>query len=53
MHEGKKLCCHMETGETNEYEHRSLLGSLLYLTHSRPDISFVVGCVSRFMTNPQ
>lgn len=53
MLEGTKLCCHMEIGKTNEYEYRSLVGSLLYFTHSRLDISFVVGCVSRFMTNPQ
>jgi hypothetical protein len=25
------------------------VGSLLYLTHSRPDLSYVVGAVSRFM----
>ncbi len=53
MHEGTKLCHHMETRETNEYKYRSLVGSLLYVTHSCPNISFVVGCVSRFMTNPQ
>jgi hypothetical protein len=29
------------------YKH--LLGSLLHLTHSRPDLSYVVGVVSRFM----
>ncbi len=33
MNEGTKLCCDMETVETNEYEYRSLVGSLLYLTH--------------------
>jgi hypothetical protein len=53
MHVGTKLCRHMETRETNEYEYRSPVGSLIYFTHSRPDISFVVGCVSRFTTNPQ
>jgi hypothetical protein len=30
-----------------------LCGSLLYLTHSRPDFSYAVGIVSRFMQEPQ
>lgn len=29
-----------------------LVGSLIYLTHTCPDISFVVGIVSRFMVKP-
>ncbi|KAL0320408.1 UNVERIFIED_CONTAM: Retrovirus-related Pol polyprotein from transposon RE1 [Sesamum radiatum] len=31
---------------------RSLVGSLRYLTCTRPDILFAVGLVSRFMENP-
>jgi hypothetical protein len=30
----------------------NLVGSLLYLTHSRPDLSHAVGTVSRFMEDP-
>jgi hypothetical protein len=29
--------------------YRQLVGILLYLTHSKPDLSYVVGAVSRFM----
>jgi hypothetical protein len=29
-----------------------LVGSLLYLTHSKPDLSYAVGVVSRFMQEP-
>jgi hypothetical protein len=32
--------------------YRQLVGSLLYLTHSRPDLSYVVGIVSRYMQEP-
>ena len=32
--------------------YRQLIGSLLYLTHSRPYLSYVVSVVSRFMQEP-
>eukprot|EP00253_Pinus_taeda_P008388 PITA_08388 len=32
--------------------YRQLVGSLLYLAHSRPDLSYVVGAVSRYMQEP-
>ncbi|KAD2204143.1 hypothetical protein E3N88_41639 [Mikania micrantha] len=36
----------------DSYMYRSLNGGLMYLTHSRPDISFAVGIVARFMQHP-
>ncbi|XP_021742769.1 uncharacterized protein LOC110708852 [Chenopodium quinoa] len=33
--------------------YRGMIGSLLYLTASRPDISFSVGLYSRFQANPK
>ena len=33
--------------------YRSMIGCLLYLTASRPDISFSVGVCSRFQSNPK
>ncbi|KAI3684116.1 hypothetical protein L6452_33335 [Arctium lappa] len=33
-------------------QYRSIIGGLRYLTHTRPDISYAVGIVSRFMEKP-
>ncbi|KAK3009190.1 hypothetical protein RJ639_013530 [Escallonia herrerae] len=44
-HEGKDL------KEATMY--RQLVGSLLYLTLTRPDISYAVGVMSRYMQNPK
>nr|GEU68731.1 putative reverse transcriptase domain-containing protein [Tanacetum cinerariifolium] len=42
-----------EEGElVNPTEYRSIVGGLRYLTHTRPDISFAVAIVSRFMEKP-
>nr|GFC50325.1 uncharacterized mitochondrial protein AtMg00810-like [Tanacetum cinerariifolium] len=42
-----------EEGElADPTEYRSIVGALGYLTHTRPDLSFIVGVVSRFMEKP-
>ena len=33
--------------------YRSMIGSLLYLTASRPDISYSVGVCARYQANPK
>ena len=37
----------------NPYEYRRLIGRLLYLTHTRSDISFAVHKLSHFISNPR
>ena len=49
---GVKLIVEFTTPLVNATLYRHLVGSLIYLTHSMPDISFVVGMVSRFMQQP-
>ena len=36
----------------NNTLYRKLIGCLLYLTHNRPDISYVVSVASRYMDHP-
>ncbi|GJZ25127.1 putative ribonuclease H-like domain-containing protein [Tanacetum coccineum] len=43
-----------EKGEdVDEHLYRSMIGSLMYLTSSRPDIMFVVCACARFQVNPK
>ena len=37
---------------TNKERYQRLVGKLIYLTHTRPDISYAVSAVSQFMHNP-
>jgi hypothetical protein len=42
-----------EDGEAvDQREYMSMIGSLLYLTATRPDIQFTVGLCARFQTSP-
>jgi hypothetical protein len=49
---GVKLEDGGETPLVDNTLYKQLVGSLLYLTHSRPDLSYAVGTVSRFMQEP-
>ena len=38
---------------TNKGQYQKIVGKLIYLAHTRPDIAYAVGVVSRFMHLPQ
>lgn len=40
------------SGEVDAKSYRSLIGKLMYITHSRPDITYSVHLLSRFMNKP-
>jgi hypothetical protein len=46
---GVKLVVTSTSPEVDATLYRQLFGSLLYLTHTCPDLSFAVGLVSRYM----
>ena len=53
MEEQLKLSKHSTVAKVDATRYRSIVGGLRYLTHTRPDIAFVIGYVSRFMEDPR
>ena len=43
----------MEDDTIDKGPYQRLVGKLIYLAHTRPDIAYVVGVVSQFMHNPK
>ena len=53
MSSSAKLSCDAVGTEVDPTLYRSMIGSLLYLTTSRPDIAFSVGVCARFQAAPK
>ncbi|XP_066342057.1 secreted RxLR effector protein 161-like [Miscanthus floridulus] len=53
MEERLKLMKASTTAKVDATLYRSIIDSLRYLVHMRPDIAFVVGYVSRFLEDPR
>ena len=49
---GVKLSLTCTSPEVDDTLYRQLAGILLYLTHSHPNISFLVGLVAQYMQHP-
>ena len=52
MDERLRLSRHNNAADVDPTHYRRLIGSLRYLVHTRPDLAFAVGYVSRFMERP-
>jgi hypothetical protein len=52
MEERLKLSRDSRAEEVDATQYRRLVGSLRYLAHTRPDLAFSIGYVSRFMQRP-
>ena len=53
MEKRLKLTKASTTAKVDATLYRSIVGGLRYLVHTRPDIAFAVGYVSRFMEDPR
>ncbi|XP_022007623.1 uncharacterized mitochondrial protein AtMg00810-like [Helianthus annuus] len=53
MEYGLQLSKNDPSEEINQNLYRSLVGSLIYLTNTRPDITFSVNKISQFMERPK
>lgn len=53
MEEGLKLLAKVDSKAVKESIYGKLVGSLTYLTTTRPALSFVVSFISRFMATPK
>ena len=53
MEKGLKLSAKSDSPSVDDTTYRQLVGSLIYLSATRPDISFAVSYISHFMTTPK
>ena len=53
IEQNHRLCEATEDTVVDRESYQKLVGKLIYLFHTRPDIAYAVGVVSRFMHNPK
>jgi len=49
---GIQLCKEDGATKVDKTNYRSIVGSLMFLTNTRPDIQYAVSLVSRYMADP-
>ena len=51
VEEGLKLCVKSNKAPVNKGRYQRLVGRLMYLSHTRPDLAYALNIVSHFMHN--
>ena len=52
VEEGSKLCVETNQVPIDKGRYQRLVGRLMYLAHTRPDLAYALSIVSQFMHNP-
>ncbi|RVW20273.1 Retrovirus-related Pol polyprotein from transposon RE1 [Vitis vinifera] len=52
IEEGLKLCVESNQVSTDKGRYQRLVGRLMYLAHTRPDLAYALSVVSQYMHNP-
>ncbi|RVX07731.1 Retrovirus-related Pol polyprotein from transposon RE1 [Vitis vinifera] len=53
IEEGLKLCVELNQVSTDKGRYQRLVGRLMYLAHTRPDLAYALSVVSQYMHNPR
>ncbi|RVW35915.1 Retrovirus-related Pol polyprotein from transposon RE1 [Vitis vinifera] len=53
IEEGLKLCVEPNQVSTDKGRYQRLVGKLMYLAHTRPDLAYALSVVSQYMHNPR
>ncbi|WKA08720.1 hypothetical protein VitviT2T_026417 [Vitis vinifera] len=53
IEEGLKLCVEPNQVSTDKGRYQRLVGRLMYLAHTRPDLAYALSVVSQYMHNPR
>ncbi|RVW19641.1 Retrovirus-related Pol polyprotein from transposon RE1 [Vitis vinifera] len=53
LEEGLKLCVEPNQVSTDKGRYQRLVGRLMYLAHTRPDLAYALSVVSQYMHNPR
>ena len=53
IEEGLKLCVETNQVSVDKGRYQRLVGRLMYLAHTRPDLAYALSVVSQFMHNPR